>query len=57
MIANPKLTYRGKRRAFISFYDAVSCCLVKVQHRIKKRNLDVMKLATNEEHIIKEILV
>ena len=36
-MANSKWTYRGKSRAFISFFDAVSCCLIQVQHRIRKK--------------------
>ena len=29
---NSKWTYRGKSRAFSSFFDAVSCCLIQVKH-------------------------
>ena len=45
-MANSKWTYQGKSRTFIPFFDAVSCYLMQVQHRIRKKigNLDVMKL-------------
>ena len=36
-MANSKWTYGGKSRAFISFFDAVSCCLIQVQHRKRKK--------------------
>ena len=36
-MANSKWTYRRKIRAFISFFDSVSCCLIQVQHRIRKK--------------------
>ena len=29
---NSKWTYQGKSRAFSSFFDAVSCCLIQVKH-------------------------
>ena len=44
-MANSKWTYWGKNRAFISFFDAVSCYLIQVYDGIRKKgNLDVMKL-------------
>ena len=36
-ISNSKWTYPGKSRAFISFSDAISCCLIHLQHRIRKK--------------------
>ena len=44
-MAYSKWKYRGKNRAFISgFFYAVSCYLMQVQHRIRKKgNSDVMK--------------
>ena len=36
-MANSKWRYRGTSRAFISLFDAVSCCLIQVQHRIRKK--------------------
>ena len=51
----------SRQKTFISLLDAVFHCLIQVQHRIRKKgNLDViklMKVATKEKHIIKEILV
>ena len=46
-MANSKQTYRGKNRAFILFFDAVFCCLIQVQHRIRKKNGNsyIMKLS------------
>ena len=43
-MTNSKWTYRGKNRAFISFFDAGFCYLIQVQHRIRKK----IKLGCNE---------